>query len=53
MMLNLEENFNNDEYCPVCGERLRMVSELIGEYWGAPAYETYITCPNGCEEEDE
>ena len=21
-------------------------SECVGEFWGAPAYESYMTCPN-------
>jgi len=37
--------------CPDCGlefETPVRVRECIGEFWGAPAYEEYSTCPR-CE----
>lgn len=54
--------------CCECGKVFdasdaKYVQELVGEFWGAPAYETWMHCPHcgsdeiddyfGSEEEDE
>ena len=33
--------------CIYCGAELEPKMELLGEYWGAPAYKTWWECPNG------
>ena len=42
--------------CNCCGEVFdeddaNYVREYVGEFWGTPAYNNYMTCPN-CDEED-
>jgi len=37
-----------DDVCPYCGEFFETRKESRGEFWGAPAYEEMIVCPNNC-----
>lgn len=40
--------------CHECGEEFdepKYYQECVGEFWGAPAYETWVICPH-CKSED-